>query len=104
MWFGLSFDRAEELVRDGLILPSEQTFQAPGGATTKKIIYKYYYNYAYKLAVGEGDPKLLPARDNGTTDKKSCFSRFRKLEFRSGPRISGNLGKIQTQLTQRIRA
>jgi len=59
--FGLSFDRAEELVRDGLILPSEQTFQAPGGATTKKIIYKYYYNYAYKLAVGEGDPKLLPA-------------------------------------------
>jgi hypothetical protein len=59
--FGLSFDRAEELVRGGLILPSEQTFQAPGGATTKKIIYKYYYNYAYQLAVGQGDPKLLPA-------------------------------------------
>lgn len=59
--FGLSFDRADELVRDGLILPSEQTFQAPGGATTKKIIYKYYYNYAYQLAIGQGDPQLLPA-------------------------------------------
>jgi hypothetical protein len=59
--FGLSFDRAEALVREGLILPSEQTFQAPGGATTKKIIYKYYYLYAYQLAVGQGDPQLLPA-------------------------------------------
>lgn len=59
--FGLTFDRAEELVRDGLILPNEQTFQAPGGATTKKVIYKYYYQYAYQLAVGQGEPKLLPA-------------------------------------------
>lgn len=59
--FGLSFDRAEELVREGLILPSEQTFQAPGGATTKKVIYKYYYLYAYQLAVGQGDPQLMPA-------------------------------------------
>ena len=59
--FGLAFERAEELVNQGLILPNEQTFQAPGGATTKKIIYKYYYQYAYQLAVGQGEPTLLPA-------------------------------------------
>ena len=41
--YGLSFDEAQRLVTDGLILPTEQVFQAPGGATTKKAIYKYYY-------------------------------------------------------------
>jgi hypothetical protein len=34
--YGLSFDEAQRLVNDGLILPTEQVFQAPGGATTKK--------------------------------------------------------------------
>ena len=43
--YGLSFDEAQRLVTDGLILPTEQVFQAPGGATTKKAIYKYYYHY-----------------------------------------------------------
>jgi hypothetical protein len=58
--YGLAFDEAERLVADGLIEPTIQTFQAPGGATTKKAIYKYYYHYAYPLGVSIERPKLLP--------------------------------------------
>lgn len=59
--YGLSFDEAQRLVTDGLILPTEQVFQAPGGATTKKAIYKYYYHYAYPLGVASERPQLIPA-------------------------------------------
>lgn len=59
--FGLSFDEAQRLVTDGLILPTEQIFQAPGGATTKKAIYKYYYHYAYPLGIAKERPNLIPA-------------------------------------------
>ncbi len=59
--FGLSFDESQRLVTDGLILPTEQVFQAPGGATTKKAIYKYYYHYAYPLGISSERPQLIPA-------------------------------------------
>jgi len=58
MAFGLPLKRTDELVRDGLIEPTEQVFQAPGGATTKKVIYKFYYHYAYPLGTAEQEPKL----------------------------------------------
>lgn len=61
MAFGLSFDEAQRLVSDGFILPTEQVFQAPGGATTKKAIYKYYYHYAYPLGKASERPQLIPA-------------------------------------------
>jgi hypothetical protein len=38
-----------------------QTFQAPGGATTKKAIYKFYYHYAYPLGIATERPNLVPA-------------------------------------------
>lgn len=59
--FGLSFDEAQRLVSEGFILPTEQIFQAPGGATTKKAIYKYYYHSAYPLGVSNERPELIPA-------------------------------------------
>lgn len=59
--YGLSFDEAQRLVTDGLILPTEQVFQAPGGATTKKAIYNYYYHYAYPLGIASERPQLIPA-------------------------------------------
>lgn len=59
--YGLSFNEAQRLVNEGLILPTEQVFQAPGGATTKKVIYKYYYHYAYPLGIATEKPKLIPA-------------------------------------------
>lgn len=58
--YGLAFDEAERLVKEGLIEPTIQTFQAPGGATTKKAIYKFYYHYAYALGISKEQPKLIP--------------------------------------------
>lgn len=59
--FGLAFDRAEELIANHLTAPTVQTFQAPGGATTKKTIYKHYYHYGYPLGTSIEEPRLLPA-------------------------------------------
>ncbi len=58
--FGLAFNEAERLVAEGWILPTEQVFQAPGGATTKKAIYKFYYHYAYPLGQSMEPPRLIP--------------------------------------------
>ena len=58
--FGLSLDEAQNLVASGLIEPTVQTFQAPGGATSKKAIYKFYYHYAYPLGETLGEIELLP--------------------------------------------
>ncbi|MDW8300302.1 MAG: AccI family restriction endonuclease [Anaerolineae bacterium] len=44
--WGISFDRVEALVEEGLIEPTRQIYQAPSGATSQKIIYKAYYHYA----------------------------------------------------------
>jgi hypothetical protein len=59
--YGISLDRIEELINNGQIEPTAQTFQAPAGATTKKVIYKIYYHYAYPLGHSVEDPKLVPA-------------------------------------------
>jgi len=59
--YGLALDDAHRLVEEGLILPTEQVFQAPGGATTTKAIYKYYYHYAYPLGIAKEKPELVPA-------------------------------------------
>ena len=59
--YGLAFDRAEELIAGKLIGATVQVFQAPGGATTRKAIYKHYYHYGYPLGVSTEDPQLLPA-------------------------------------------
>jgi len=58
--FGISLDKIEQLIEEKLILPTVQVFQAPGGATTKKIIYKIYYHYAYLLGNSTEEPKLVP--------------------------------------------
>ena len=58
--YGLALDEAERLVCTGLTEPITQTFQAPGGPTTTKIIYKHCYRYAYPLGISESDPTLVP--------------------------------------------
>lgn len=59
MAFGLALDEAQRLVAEEYILPSEQTFQAPGGATSKKLLYKFYYHYGYPLGDALEDPELI---------------------------------------------
>lgn len=49
--YGIAFDDAIGYIDEGLIEPTDQVFQAPGGATTRKSIYKIYYQYGYQLAV-----------------------------------------------------
>ena len=59
--FGISLNEAERLIRKGFIEPTIQTFQAPGGATTKKAIYKIYYRYGYRLGNATEEPSLVSA-------------------------------------------
>jgi hypothetical protein len=59
MALGISLDRAEGLIQSGQIEPTEQVFQAPGGATTRKMIYKIYYHYAYNLGPARSEPTLV---------------------------------------------
>lgn len=58
--YGLALDEAERLLAEGLILPTEQVFQSPNGATTTKAIYKFYYHYAYLLGLAVESPTLIP--------------------------------------------
>jgi hypothetical protein len=66
MALGIALSEVERLVQTGLIEPTEQVFQAPGGATTKKIIYKIYYHYAYRLGSAQSEPSLVA---DSITDK-----------------------------------
>ena len=64
--FGLSLDEAQRLIEEGYIDATIQTFQATGGATQKKPIYKIYYQYAYPLGTTKTEPTLKAA---SLTDK-----------------------------------
>jgi hypothetical protein len=64
--YGISLNDAMYLVERGLIQATTQKFQAPGGATTTKSLYKIYYLYAYSLASAVEEPELVAA---SITDK-----------------------------------
>ena len=57
--YGIKFEKARSLVKKGLIEATPQVFQAPGGATTTKAIYKIYYHYAYLIAEVIEPPRLI---------------------------------------------
>lgn len=57
--FGIGLNKIEDLIRDGVVEGNIQVFQAPGGATTKKILYKVYYHYAYPLGKSQMEPTLV---------------------------------------------
>jgi hypothetical protein len=59
MAFGVTLDQAETLIEEGRIEATIQVFQAPGGATTRKAIYKVYYQHAYPLGVAQEEPTLV---------------------------------------------
>ncbi len=79
MAFGLALDHAQRLIEDGLILPTEQTFQAPGGATTRKSLYKFYYHYGYPLGDALEEPKLVA---KSITDKNGHILPY--VHFKNG--------------------
>ncbi len=75
--FGLAFGKAEELIRSGQIAPTEQVFQAPGGVTTKKVIYKIYYHHAYPLGNSVQEPTLVA---DHITDKNGHILPYVKFQ------------------------
>lgn len=56
--FFISFNRALSLVRKRIVEVTEQTFFAPGGATTTKGIYKIWYSLASPLGEIVQQPEL----------------------------------------------
>ena len=75
--FGIAFDRALSLFSDGFIEPTRQIFQAPGGATTEKVIYKTYYRYGYPLGTTVEMPNLAAAH---VEDKNGHILPYVKFE------------------------
>jgi hypothetical protein len=54
----ISLQDARELIENGVILPTEQTFYAPGGPTTHKHIYKIWYTLAQPLGTMIRQPEM----------------------------------------------
>jgi hypothetical protein len=54
----ISLQEARELIEAGVILPTEQTFYAPGGPTTSKAIYKIWYTLAHPLGTVAQQPEM----------------------------------------------
>lgn len=75
--FGIALDTIELLINSGLIEGTEQVFQAPGGATTKKIIYKVYYHYTYTLGSSVEEPTLVA---DHITDKNGHILPYVRFE------------------------
>lgn len=98
--FGISLDSAERLFRDGLIIKTEQIFQAPGGATTKKEIYKIYYKYGYPLADSREEPSLLAA---SITDKNGHILPYVRFEGGKFVLSEGAIRTLRELVKQRAR-
>ena len=75
--YGIALLDVERLIRGRRIEATKQIFQAPGGATTTKLIYKIYHHYAYQLAETEEEPKLLAAH---LTDKNGHILPYVRFE------------------------
>jgi len=82
MAYGIALDEAQRLINEGYILPTEQTFQAPGGATTKKSLYKFYYRYGYPLGDSSEEPGLIA---KSITDKNGHILPY--VHFEGGTMI-----------------
>lgn len=57
--FGISLDRADELIESGLIQMRIQVFQAGNGVTQSKGIYFIYRHYAYAVGDTDEEPQLV---------------------------------------------
>lgn len=93
MAYGLSLDNAQKLLDEGLIQPTEQTFQAPGGAVSKKILYKFYYHYAYALGRAENFPELKACYIEDKNGHILPYVRFDGGNMRLNEQVLGILEK-----------
>ncbi len=75
--FGISLNKIERLISSGQIEPTVQVFQAPNGITTRKIIYKVYYQHAYVLGETTKEPVLTA---DSITDKNGHIMPYVRFE------------------------
>ena len=80
--FGLSLGRAEQLIADGTIEPTAQVYYAPGGPTTRKLIYKFYYHYAYQVGEMQSEPELVADQVTDKNGHVLPYVRFQGGELR----------------------
>ncbi len=97
MAFGISLDRSDELIRSGAVEPREQTFQAPSGPTTSKILYRIYYHYGYELARAERDPDLVAERIIDKNGHVLPYVRFEGGEVALSPEALEVLGSLASE-------
>jgi hypothetical protein len=60
--YGISLNKAEKLIRKGMIERDEQKFQAPSGPNDTKSIYKIYYQHCYCVGQVVKKPCLIAKR------------------------------------------
>lgn len=57
--YGIALDEARRLIDTGLIDATKQRFQAPGGGSSDKDLYKIYHHYAYEVGRLKKEPRLI---------------------------------------------
>ncbi len=93
---GVALDRAEALIAEGLIEPTVQVFQATGGATQKKAVYKIYQHYTYPVGTAGKEPDLVAA---SITDKNGHilpYVRFEGGSMALDPAVLRVLGEVSS--------
>jgi len=94
--YGISLNNANKLIKSGLIEKTQQVFQAPSGAITRKIIYRIYYHYGY--LVGETIENPIWVADS-IVDKNGHILPY--VRFEGGKiRLSQEALEVLEQLAQ----
>ncbi|MCX6031126.1 MAG: AccI family restriction endonuclease [Chloroflexi bacterium] len=97
MAFGIALSEAQRLIEEGYIESTEQTFQAPGGATTTKSLYKFYYHYGFPLGVAREEPKLTAKHIVDKNGHILPYVHFEGGEMSLKDEASGILRKIANE-------
>lgn len=98
MAFGIALDQVEDLIKTERIRPTEQIFQAPGGATTKKVIYKVYYHYAYSLGETVQEPMLVADQITDRNGHILPYVRFEGGSLAISPEALHVLSRIEKSI------
>lgn len=94
MAFGLALDEAERLIQRGAIQPTKQVYQAPGGPTTAKVIYKIYHHYAYPLGEAQDDATLAPDQITDKNGHILPYVRFKGGTLKLAPEAVAVLDRL----------
>lgn len=57
--WGIALSEAQRLIEEGSVPGTEQLFHAPNGATTRKTIFKIWYQLGYEVGRGASEPNLI---------------------------------------------